>query len=519
VKSQRNKVAQATVLLVVLEFLTAGAGLLKQTIVAAQFGTTARTDAYVVATTIVALVLLWLLSPIRQVIIPMFTHDLARDGEEKAWANISVLLNTTLAIFALVALAGWIFAPALVSLMTPGFSEETNAMAISLTRISLATVIFIPIGGVLTQILFSYQRFFLPGISDLVNNLATLLALLALGSTYGIYGLAAATVLGAACELMSQLPILWEKRRLYRFTLDLHHPGLREMSRLSFPLLFSNSGVELARITDRIFASLLSAGNLSALSFAGRPISILSDMIIDPLQTSIFPHFTRLSAQENFEALSRQHSQYLRVVFFVTLPVTAGLMVLAEPLVRLLYHRGAFDETSVRLTSQALACYALSFPALALARALNRTFISCFKDTWTPTKLSLLRVGIKILLAWLLVQRFAHVGLALAESLSHIIRVLFLLFLLPNQIREPERFSTMKSFGHTLLACALMGAVVYFAKEKITGLVNLPVELGVLVLFGVAVYGTVAFFSKGEEAQSLLKVFTALRTKYLPHRA
>lgn len=517
-KSQRDKVARATALLMVLKFLTATAGLLKQTLVAAQFGTSGTTDAYIVATTVVGLVLVWTNSPINQVIIPLFRYDLTRRGEPEAWANISILLNSLLVVLSLVVLAGWLFAPALVSLMTPGFTGGTNDLATGLTRVMLFTLVFIPPGAVLAQVLFCYDRFLLPGISDLVNNVVTVIAILALGSAYGIYGLAAATVLGAVCELASQLPILWEKRRFYRRQLDLRHPGMREVGRLGAPLLLANSGMELARITDRIFASFLPAGNLSALAFANRPVSILSDILIDPLQQSIFPHFTKLSAEGNFQALSRQHSRYLRMLFFLTFPVTVGVMVIAEPVVRLLYHRGAFDETSVQLTSQALACYVIGFPAIALSRALNRVFLS-FKDTWTPTKLSLLRIGLKIFLAGVLVQPFGHVGLALAESFSHIIRAVCTFFFLPEQLKGNEQWGTMKSFGQTLIACTLMGAVVYLIKERIAGLVSLPLELGTLVLLGIATYGLIIFLFRGEEVQSLLEIVTGLSAKYTPRKS
>jgi len=518
VKVQRERIVKATALIAALELLTAGAGLLKQMLVAAQFGTSETTDAYVVAMTVVALIQLWLTLPIRQVILPMFRYDLARDGEQHAWANISILLNNLGLIVIVIAAAGWLFAPPLVSLMTPGFEKGTNELAIELTRITMVSIVLISPSMVLEQILFSYERFFLPGITDLVNNLATMLMLLVLGSTYGIYGLATAVVVGAACEFASQLPILWEKRKLYRWRIDLRHPGMREVGRLSFPLLFANSSVEIARITDRIFASLLPGGSLSALSFGSRLISIFSDLLVGPLQKSTFPHFTRLSAEENFPALSRQLSLYFRMMLFLTLPIGIGMMVAAEPIVRVLYQRGAFDETSVRLTSQSLACYALGFPALALGRILTRTFVS-LKDTWTPTKTSLMRIGLKILLSWALIHPFALMGLALAESFSQIIRTSLLFFLLPDQVKGQESRNTVKSLGEISVACMLMGVAVYLVKEKITGLFSVHVELATLVLCGVVSYSAFAFLRRAEEVQPLFRALTSLGAKYLPRRS
>jgi putative peptidoglycan lipid II flippase len=517
-KAHREKLAQATVLLMILEFLTAVAGLGRQMVVAAKFGTSETTDAYVVAMTVLGLIQLWLLLPIRQVILPMFRYDLTRQGEKDAWGNASILINNLAVVLLLVTLVAWFLTPGLVSLLTPGFDASTNELAATLTRIALFSMVFVVPSTILEQILFSYERFFLPGITDLVNNVVTLIALFILGSAYGIYGLAAAVVCGGLCEFISQTPILWEKRKLYQRKIDLHHPGMHELGRLSFPLLFANSGVELARITDRIFASLLPAGSLSALSFAGRPTSILLDMFVSPLQKSIFPHFTRLSAEGDFQALSRQHSRYMGLLFFLTMPVAVGILVTAEPIVRMLYQRGAFDETSVRLTSQSLACYALGFPALALSRALIRTFVS-LKDTWAPTKTSLWRIGVKILLSWLLVYRFAHIGLALAEALSQIFRTVYLFILLPKEVKGQEEWTTVKSFAQTTATCVLMGASVYFVREEISGFWSTPVELSTLVLIGVISYAALSFVRKGEELQSLLATLSSLGAKYLPRRS
>jgi putative peptidoglycan lipid II flippase len=290
-----------------------------------------------------------------------------------------------------------------------------------------------------------------------------------------------------------------------------------EMGKLSFPLLISVGGTELARITDRIFASLLPAGSLSALSFGHRLISAMNNFFIDSLQQATFPHFTKLSAEEKFKKLSSQLFHYLRLVFFVSLPIAIGIMVIAEVIVRVVYQRGAFDETSVRLTSQALFFYAIGFPALVTSRILARTFFG-LKDTWTPTKIGLLCMGIKIILIWVLIRPLAHMGIALAESLSEIVKVIFLFFALPDEVKGQEAWSTVKSFGQTLVAAILMGAVIYLVKEGIDGLISIPLEVGALILLGVAFYGVIASVSQAEEFQSLVKALTALGESFLPKR-
>jgi putative peptidoglycan lipid II flippase len=513
-KSPRGKIAKAAGLLLVLQVVEQATGLLKQILIAAQFGTSSMMDGYLIATTIAGLILLWVGLPIRQTLIPMFRHDLAKRGEGTAWANTSVLFNNLLLVIVGIVIIAELLAPYLVTVLAPGLEEEAASSAVSLARITLASVIFVGMGNVLSQVLFSYERFFWPGIAGAVNNIVVMLALLAFGATYGIYGLAVAAVLGAACHLALQLPILWEKRKLYSGSVNLRHPYMVETGKLSLPLLISTGGNELARVTDRIFASLLPIGSLSALAFAHRPITVLIEFLIHPLNTATLPHFAKLSAEEDFRTLSRQLFHYVRVIAFFTVPIAVGLMLIAEDVIRALYQRGAFDEASVRLTGQALLFYAIGVPAQAIMRIFRNAFFN-LKDTWTPTKIALVRIGIKIVLSWILVQPLAHRGIALAESLSLFANAVFLFCFLPRELKGQEVWKTLGAFAQTLAGCAVMGTVVYLVQERIDGIFSLPLEIGGLILLGAATYGLTALFFQVEVSHSLLRTATELAGRYI----
>jgi putative peptidoglycan lipid II flippase len=486
-----------------LEGLEQATGLLKQIVIAAQFGTTERMDAYLVATTVVGLVLLWVTLPIGQTLIPIFRHDLSRHGEAVAWRNAGVLFNNVALILVVISAALAALAPALVAVVAPGFDEATRDLASSLSRWIVPSLFFVGAGRVLSQIHFSYQRFFTPGAAGTLNNAVVVAAFLALGQAHGIHGLAVATVLGAAAEFVLQLPILWEKRKLYTLRVDLRDPQMAEVARLGLPLLVSAGGSEVERVTDRMFASLMPAGRLTALALANRLINLAYDFFVRPLQRSTYPHFARLSAERDFPTLSRQLFHYLRVVFLVTVPVAVGAMVLSRTTVRLMFQRGAFDETSVRLTSQALLAYAIGLPATALSRILDRTFFT-LKDTRTPTRMALLRIGLKVVLAFALIRPLGHLGVALAESLSQLIRLPLLFRALPAEIRRRRVWPTVLAFARTAAAGAVMGAAVALAGQLIGGTVPLPLEAASLVAMGAGVFAAAAFAFAREETRSVL---------------
>jgi len=517
-KSALDKIVTAAALLIGAQLLAQVTGLAKQVLIAAQFGTSESMDAYLVAMAVIGLILTWVSLPLSKTIIPMFRYDLSRGGEQIAWANASILFNNLVLVVIVIALMGWGFAPYLVRLMAPGFESGTGALATSLTQIGMVSIVFAAVGGFLSRLYFAYERFFVPGFVGSIDNVLIILGLLAFGSTYGIYGLTAAVVLGAFSLLALQAPILWEKRKFYALKVNLRHPGMAEMAKLSFPLLISRGGAQLARVTDRIFASLLPTGSLSALDYARRLTSVQYELLVRSFNRSTFPHFTRLTAEEDFKTLSHQLFRYLRVVSFLTIPMAIGVMVLAEVIVRLIYQRGAFGETSVRLTSQALAFYAIGFPANSMAAILNNTFFS-LKDTRTPTKIALLEMGIKILLSWVLTRPLAHIGIALAESISQLVTVPFLILLLPKQVKRQQGWKTLKSFAQTLTVAAVMGGMIYLVKERIDGVYSIPLELAALASLGAVAYGVMGSIFQREEAQTLFNAVMTLGTKFLPNKS
>jgi putative peptidoglycan lipid II flippase len=369
-------------------------------------------------------------------------------------------------------------------------------------------VVFVGMGEVLSQLLFSYERFFLPGLAASVANLVVGLGILSLGHTYGVYGLVLLVIAASACQFTLQLVFLREKIRFYAPKVDFRHSHMAELNKLSAPLLLSVGGTQLAMMTDRIFASLLPVGNLSALMYAVRLFRVPTDFLTDALQQATFPHFARLSAEQDFPTFSRHLFRYLRFVLSLTVPAAVGIVVLADLIVSVVYQRGAFDETSAHLTTQALMAYALGLPAISLMKILNRTFFS-LKNTQTPTVMTIARMVMKAVLCWVLIQPLAHVGIALAESLSQSLRVLLLFFSLPNRVKGTQGRETLLSFVYILAASLLMGSGIYYLKQIVDGLINPLLELVLLIVVGAILYLAAIMMVQKEELLAFLKQLRA----------
>jgi putative peptidoglycan lipid II flippase len=287
-----------------------------------------------------------------------------------------------------------------------------------------------------------------------------ILVIVLLTPMLSIYALVAGAILGAATQVLVQLPILWKNWPYYRPRLELKNPALRRMAWVSFPLLIGTGGAELSRICDRIFASLLPIGSLSALAYAHRlTYATFFQLLVGSLTTVLFPFFAKSAGLDDYGDLDRKLFRSLRLLFWVVFPLSIGILLLHEPLVRLVYQRGAFDEEAVKITSQAVFYYAIGLPAYSLSTILSYAFYSV-KDTKTPVVTGLVRLGMKILLCFALVGSMAHAGLALAESISYVLKAVLLLVLLPQELRQTEYRKIFRSFGVTVTITAGMAGVV-----------------------------------------------------------
>ncbi len=459
--SSGQKILRSITLVMGLAFTAKATGVLRDIIVAAHFGTSEQMDAFLVAATIAGLIVIWLKEPIQVIIVPLFTQDLKTRGERSAWENASIVMNTLIILLVIFAAIGWLLSPYLVSLIAPGFSQEMSILSADLTRLMMLTVVSLGLVKLLSAFFHSYQRFGWPGMISTVDNLVVIPSIIILTPLLGIYGLAISAILGAIAQVLVQTPILWKNRSYYKPWLNLKNPTLLRMARMSVPLFIGIGGTQMGKITDPIFASLLQRGSLSALAYGHRLTYTTLQLFVTSLTTVLFPYFSETAGVRDYRNIGRKLFKSLRVLFWIAFPLSIGILLLHEPLVRLVYHRGAFGEESVRMTGQAVFFYAIGFWAYSLSKVLSVAFYS-LQDTRTPTVMGLVRVGIKILLAFALVRSMAHAGLALAESVSWMVKAGLLLFFLPKELRQPEYRKVFQSFGATVVITGAMGAVVFF---------------------------------------------------------
>lgn len=496
---------QATLMIAFFNLLSRLLGLVREIVIARQFGATSATDAYLVALTIPLLFFAILSQALASVVVPVFTEYSARGEKRQAWRLSANLFNILFILLTGAALIGIVIAPVLVKLVAPGLPESTAGLAASLTRIMLPMLVFAGMATLFTGFLNANNIFGISAFSGAVNNGVIIASALTLGAVFGIKGLAWGTVGGMLASVVVQVPAL--RRTGFRFLPELNwrYPGVLKVFNLVLPVTIGITISQAFIVVDRILASGLPVGSISALNFGQKLIQLPVSLFVLALSTAVFPTLSTWVAEKRNDDVLDAMRRALRIIVLLTLPAAVGLIVLRGPIVRLLFERGAFDERATAMTAVAVLFYAVGLVGFAANIILTRAFYA-FQDTRTPVKLLAVNLVINIILSIILMRPLLHGGLALGSSISVLVNTALLVHYLNKRlpgIWDPSWWS----FGlKVMVASALLGIVTFAADSffvdvfaPVPGTLGLLLRVGSGILTGVTVYTLACIVLRFEE--------------------
>lgn len=462
-----KQIASVAALIAMIATFSKILGFLREAALAAVFGASAVTDAYLVAMMIPWLLLGVVSASIKTSVVPIFSsylHDPARrqDMPSLLWSTFNGLL---IFLCLLVALT-FITAPWVVKLLAPGFTGEQAQLTTLLVRILLPGIIFMGLSGWAQGVLNAHGRFTASAAVNIPFNLIIIAAILLTGYKWGITGVAIGSLLAFASKFLVQLPDFKRLKLSYQAFFDHRHPGLKQMLLLAGPITIGAGAHQINLMVDRVLASGLAQGSISALYYANRALSIPVDLLATPLVTVLYPSLSRYSAQGDTRAFKEALSRGLSVMGFVVIPLTVGLIVLREDFVRLLFQRGAFDAVATSMTVTAFFYYGLGMLFTVWRIFLSQAFYA-LQDTVTPTYIGVATVAVNIGLNLILVKHMGLAGLALATSLSALVSFGLLYWQLNRRLGW---IGDRQLLGDTLksgLAAAIMGLIVWYASAAV----------------------------------------------------
>jgi putative peptidoglycan lipid II flippase len=461
---ERNRVTRAAGVVGGATLMSRVAGFGRDVAVAYLFGAGPAADAFFVAFRIPNLLRrLFAEGSLTIAFIPVFTEELGRKGRAEAFYLARSAYGVLAAALLAACILGEIFAPQVVRAVAPGFTpgEGTFAMAVELTRWCFPYIFFISLVALAMGVLNSLGHFFAPAAAPILLNLCIIGAALTLSPLMDppVASLAVGVLAGGVAQLLLQIPYLRARGVPLLPAWDLKLPALRRIGRLMGPAAFGAAVYQLTIFINTVLASLLPAGSVSYLYYADRLIQFPLGVFALAISTAILPSLSRQAAEGRPGELVETMGYGLRLIMFISLPAMVGLMVLAEPLVLLLFARGEFGPAQAQATAGALLGYACGLWAFAGVRTAVSAFYA-LKDTKTPVVMAAAALAINVVASLALMGPLAHTGLALATAIANAANLAGLLWLLRRRLGRLGGRALAASTARVAAASALMAAAV-----------------------------------------------------------
>ena len=444
-------------------------------------------------------------SAISACFIPVFSGYLESGGKKKAF-DFSRAFLTMIGILTLVLTGlGMVFSEQLVGLFADGYNAETAALAASLTRIMFPTVFFTGLAFSFVGILQSLEEFNIPAVISAVSNAVIILYFWTLDGRFGVYGLAAAFLAGWLLQALVQLPALRRKGFTYAPRLEVRSEGMKQVFALMGPVMVSTwvQPINLT-INSRFGSHLYEGAGVSAIEYATNLYLVIAGVFILSVTNVIFPRLSRLAAGDRTDAFRDTIRSTLHACLFFVLPMSAGLMVVAKPLISFVYGGGEFDVFSVEITSAALGWVSLGMAGYAVQNILSRAYFAR-QSGRVPLIAGAASIGVNILLCMVLTDVLAVSGLAMASAASS--TVYALLLLLPMERKGQGVLSRgfcldlLKMLLATVLMAAAAALAMHAGEGLLAGKAGELLALGAGACGGVAVYFAAAWVLRLEEAK------------------
>ena len=508
--SENRKVTRAAGVVGVATLLSRLFGYLRDMVLASFFGAGMTADAFIAAFRIPNLMRrLFGEGSLSVAFVPVFTETLLKGGREDGLRLAVSALKLLLVCLSVVSIIGVVAAPTIIQVVVPGFSDlpEKIGLTVTLTRVMFPYVALIGLVALCMAILNVLGHFAAPAIAPVLLNLAMIVAVFTASrfsdsETVQVAGLAAGVLLGGILQLALQLPYLYKHGVRFWARTGLWHPAMKKVGMLMLPTIFGAAVYQINLLVGTLLASLLPEGSVSYLYYADRLVQFPLGIFAQAAATAVLPSLSRQAAGGDQAGMGDTFGHAMSLVLFITIPAMVGLIVLREPIVALLFKRGAFDAQTTRLTSDALLYYALGLWAFAAVRIVVSTFYA-MQDTRTPVKTATISIAANILLGTVLMGPMKHCGLALATSLASAVNLVLLVVVLRNKLGAIRWRLIFSSGLKTLAASGFMALGVVMISRL---LIPPDTEMGSLQLLGgisAGIGGGIAIFSA---AASIMKV-------------
>ncbi len=489
-----NSTIKAVSYMMIITLVGKVLGLVREQLLAANYSVTAQAAAFMTASRIPRTFFdAVFASAISASFIPIFNEYLEKKGKQEAFRLSNTFITMIVLVTCIMTILGIVFAEPITWLFADGMSAQTAQICVHFLRILFPTVIFTGAAFSFVGILQSLEEFTIPAAMSIVSNAVIILYYLFLNDKFGIEGLTIAFLIGWAMQAVIQIPALYKKGYRYQFDFHFKKEGMKKIMLLMLPVMVSTWIQPINIVINTKFASHI--------HFEGYE---------DAAITTIFPKMARLTTNNAQKDLGETICVTLRSMLFLLIPMMLGLMVLSEPIVKLMYERGNFDSFATQKTAQALFFFSLGMLGFGIQNILSRVFYAK-QDGKTPFYSGLVSIAVNIIFCMLLVKKMNVGGLALASAISSIVSAIFLF--VPLQKEYQNLISKQMIVDLLKMSCSavIMTIITILCRNgvmqlTIKGLIANIAVVAVPVVAGVVVYIAVCYILGVTESRQVAEM-------------
>jgi putative peptidoglycan lipid II flippase len=513
-RGEARRLARSTAFFSFATGLSRVLGLAREVVAASLFGVSAAMSAFTIAFQVPNLVrALFADSALQGAFVPVFAELLEKGERREAFRVASSLFFLIcLALGALTAVFV-IFAEPLMSLFAPGFDDDPALadLTVSLARWMFPIVLLLALSGLVVGMLNSFEHFSVPALAPVAWNVVIIAALVGLvpmlPDDKEIYAYAWGVLAGTVVQFA--LPLPWLRGRGGRFTvaLDWRDQRVRRVLKLMLPVTIALGLINLSLLINSLFGTLVSPQAPAAIDKAFRIYQLPQGLFSISIATILFPTLARMAARGARDDLRRTMSNGVRQICLLLIPSAVIMGVLAEPITRLVYERGAFDARATDLVAEAMVWWSISLPFQGISLLFSRTFFS-LQRPWATTALAGANLLVNAAIAAALHGPFGIAGIVIGTVAGTVVMCLAQGALLRRDLGGVEGARTLASAVRMLAAGALLGGAAYgvwYLLDDALGqsLAAQIAAVGGGIAVGFAVYGVAVWALRVPEARQL----------------
>ena len=500
--SKQQSVARSAGIVSIAVMFSRVLGLVREQVFAYYFGAGFLNDAFQLAFRIPNVLRdLFAEGALSAAFVKVFTDYQIHKSEKEAWRLASLVLNGLAVILSGITILGIVFSKQFVDLIADGFSPEKAALATTLTQIMFPFILLVALAAVAMGVLNTKGIFGIPASASTVFNVCSIAFGLAFAyllsggswvrsidknlvpdsaAQWAIIGMAIGTLIGGAAQFLMQVPSLIKVGFRFIPELSFTDPGVKRVMALMGPAIIGTSAVQVNVLVNTFFVSGIDGG-ISWLGYAFRLMQFPIGLFGVAVGTASVPVLSRMASEGRMQDFRNTLSSSISLVFLMTLPSACGLIVLGEPIIRLLYsHGGAFHESDVPMTAWALSGYAIGLTGYAAIKVLSPAFYA-LDDAKTPMMIALVSIVVNVVASYFLMKvltgvlvtdispsGIGHVGVALATSCVALVNFFALAWFMRGKIKRLNGREIFASFIKIAIASAVMSFVAYFSFHWLT---------------------------------------------------